>query len=65
MNLTGYINYIKKLSAKYHDNIALDPELLMNFLISIINYYNLYNVESLEEEDRKKFILQVKNDLYN
>ncbi|AHB40984.1 hypothetical protein P148_SR1C00001G0175 [candidate division SR1 bacterium RAAC1_SR1_1] len=65
MNLTGYINYIKKLSIKYHDNIPLDASLLMDFLIAVINHYKLYDIPSLDEEQREKFILQVKNELYS
>lgn len=65
MNLTWYINYIKKLSIKYHDNIPLDASLLMDFLIAVINHYKLYDIPSLDEEQREKFILQVKNELYS
>lgn len=65
MNLTWYINYIKKLSIKYHDNIPLDTALLMNFLIAVINHYKLYDIPSLDDEQREKFILQVKNELYS
>lgn len=65
LNLTWYISYIKKLSAKYHDNVPLDTTLLMDFLILIIDHYKLYDVPSLDEEQRKSFVLQVKNDLYS
>lgn len=63
-NLTGYINYVKRLSAKHHDNIALDAELLITFLLEIISYYKLYEVQSLDEEQYKNFVLQIKNELY-
>lgn len=65
LNLTWYINYIKKLSAKYHDNIPLDSNILIDFLVLIIDHYKLYDVPSLNEEQREKFILLVKNDLYS
>lgn len=65
INLTWYINYIKKLSVKYHDNIPLDPEILIEFLIIIIDYYKLHNVQWLDDEQHKNFILQIKNELYS
>lgn len=65
VNLTGYINYIKRLSAKYHDNIPLDSELLVEFLVAIISYYKLHDIISLENEERQNFVLHVKNELYS
>ncbi len=65
MNLTWYINYIKKLSKKYHDNIPLDSAILMEFLILIINYYKLHDIPSLDDEQRENFILHVKKELYS
>jgi cation transport ATPase len=65
MNLTWYINYIKKLSNKYHDNIPLDSEILIKFLIKIIEYYKLHDVNSLDKEQFDNFVLHVKNELYN
>lgn len=65
MNLTWYINYIKKLSTKYHDNIPLDSAILMEFLIAIIDYYKLHDIPSLDQEQRENFVLHVKNELYS
>jgi type IV secretory pathway VirB6-like protein len=65
MNLTWYINYIKKLSKKYHDNIPLDSAILMEFLMAIINYYKLHDIPSLDQEQREKFVLHMKNELYS
>lgn len=64
LNLTWYIDYIKKLSAKYHDNVALDPENLINFLTAMITYFKLYDTQNLPEEEYQKFVLQIKNELY-
>jgi len=65
MNLTWYINYIKKLSIKYHDNIPLDSDLIMKFLILIIWHYKLYDIKSLDSEQLQNFVLHIKNQLYS
>ncbi len=65
LNLTWYINYIKKLSATYHDNIPLDPEILISFLIAIISYFKLYSLETLDKQQYENFVLHIKNELYS
>ncbi len=65
VNLTGYINYIKRLSLKYHDNIALDSELLLNFLLQIISHFKLQDMSQIDEQERENFILHIKNQLYS
>lgn len=64
LNITGYIDYIKRLSWKYHDNIALDPDLLVSFIIDIMVYHNLYKIDPINKDAKKEFFLQIKNELY-
>lgn len=64
ITVTSYIGYIKKLSAKYHDNIALDPDILFSFLIEIIHHFWLLDVKSLSEEKYEEFANHLKHELY-
>jgi hypothetical protein len=47
ISLTKYISYLKKLSAKYHDNVPIDKEMFVDFLVEIINQYKLVDVDNL------------------
>ena len=53
-----YITYIKKLSSKYHDNIPVNQNQLLELLTLIIWEFGI-SKEALSEDGRKK----IKNDL--
>ncbi|NOZ43917.1 MAG: hypothetical protein GXP45_02025 [bacterium] len=36
-----YSNYLKKLSHSHHDNIPLDKNLFINFIIDILLHYQV------------------------
>ena len=51
MDLHIYINYIKRLAAKYHDNIALDQDHLLKLLLEIIKYFKVHGKDTPQEEE--------------
>jgi hypothetical protein len=58
LNFGEYIAYIKKLSKKYHDNIPVSQDQLLELLTLIIWEFGV-SKEALSEDGRKK----IKNDL--
>jgi len=64
LDLTHYIKYIKKLSEKYHDNVPLDQEILLELLVEIINHFEIFKTKELAEEKYQEFVLHLKNELY-
>ena len=63
INFHNYITYIKKLAAKYHDNIALDQEHLLKLLLEIIKYFDVHGKNTSEEEEAIT-IAQLKKELF-
>ena len=65
LHLQEYVQYIKKLSHKYHDNIPLDPELFLKFLSEIIQYFDLYQIKELPPEKQEEFFHSLRHTLYS
>ena len=59
--LTKYINYIKHLLPKYHDNVAIDKQEFTKLLTQITEYYHL--TEKLSNEKTIEFEDTVKKEL--
>lgn len=64
ISLTKYISYLKKLSAKYHDNVPIDKEMFVDFLVEIINQYKLVDVDNLWVDKFNEFRLSLVKELY-
>ncbi len=60
LNLHNYVWYIKLLARKYHDNIPVDPQTLINLVIEISLYFELQKQhrELKDEEDLRKFMMK-------
>jgi len=61
VDLTKYINYIKHLLPKYHDNIVIDKVEFTKLLSNIAEYYQL--TEKLSTEKNMEFEKTLKNEL--
>ncbi|MFA7298112.1 MAG: hypothetical protein WC010_00485 [Candidatus Absconditabacterales bacterium] len=61
VDLTKYINYIKHLLPKYHDNIIIDKKDFTKLIILITEYYHL--TEKLSSEKAGEFENTIKNEL--
>ena len=61
INLTKYINYIKQLLPKYHDNINIDKQEFTKLLTYISEYYQL--TEKLSPEKAIEFEKKKKKEL--
>jgi len=59
--LTKYIDYIKVLLPKHHDNIVIDKEEFTKLLTQITEYYNL--IEKLSNEKTIEFENTIKKEL--
>jgi len=63
LNFTVYLAYIKELATKYHDNVALDQELLLKLLSEIIKYFEVHG-KKLTDEEHAATIAQIKKELF-
>ena len=63
MSFHVYIAYIKQLASKYHDNIALDQELLLKLLFEMIIYFEVHG-KKLTDEEHAATIAQIKKELF-
>lgn len=61
IHLTKYINYIKQLLPKYHDDITIDKQEFTKLLRYISEYYNL--IEKLSTEKTLEFENTIKKEL--
>ncbi len=59
--LTKYIDYVKALLPKYHDNISIDKEQFTKLLTYIAEYYQL--TEKLSPENAVEFENTIKKEL--
>jgi hypothetical protein len=59
--LTKYIDYIKVLLPKHHDNISLDKVAFNKLIVYIAEYYQL--TEKLSEEKSLEFENTIKKEL--
>ena len=61
-NMTEYIEYIKRLSKKYHDNIPINKDVLLN-LIALIMWEFWINKEALSDSWREKLKKEIEKKL--
>ena len=61
-NMTEYIEYIKRLSKKYHDNIPINKDVLLN-LIALIMWEFWVNKEALSDSWREKIKKEIEKKL--
>lgn len=61
-NMTEYIEYIKRLSKKYHDNIPINKDVLLN-LIALIMWEFWINKEALSDSWREKVKKEIEKKL--
>jgi len=61
-NMTEYIEYIKRLSKKYHDNIPINKDVLLN-LIALIMWEFWINKEALSDSWREKIKKEIEKKL--
>lgn len=62
IDLKNYIEYIKKLSSKYHDNIPVDKENFLRFFVAICMEYGLVNLT--KKEELQEFKAKIEKELY-
>ena len=62
ISLTKYINYLKKLSKKYHDNIPLDKNEFIILLTNVLQYFKLVN--PLDTNQKEELKLNLSKELY-
>lgn len=63
LDLKNYMEYLKKLSSNYHDNIPINKEYFLNFLLEIVVAYWLVNNES-KDNDPSEIKKNLENILY-
>jgi len=63
LNLDWYIKYLKKLSWQYHDNIPIDKEEFLSFLLDVIVEFGLIKTD-INSKDSLEFKKTLENMLY-
>ncbi len=61
--LDWYVKYLKKLSWQYHDNVPIDKEEFLNFLIDVILEFNLVKT-NLTDSNPLELKKSIENMLY-
>jgi hypothetical protein len=64
LSLSTYVHYLKKLSAKYHDNIPLDKSAFLVFLVDVVAHYGLIASSPLTDEENKDLQQSLSKELY-
>jgi hypothetical protein len=49
---TSYIEYLKSLSKTHHDNIPMEKEALLDFLVEILIEYHLVNTSQMNTQEK-------------
>lgn len=62
--LSTYVQYLKKLSSTYHDNVPVDKLLFLTFLTEIVLHYNLTSMEKVTDENYKELQQSLSKELY-
>lgn len=63
LDLKNYMEYLKKLSSNYHDNIPINKESFLDFLCNVVLAYWLINNES-KNNDPSEIKKNIENILY-
>jgi len=64
LSLSSYVNYLKKLSARYHDNVPLDKAVFLRFLGDVVAHYGLINAAKLTPQEYNDLQASLSKELY-
>ena len=64
LSLSSYVSYLKKLSAKYHDNVPLDKAVFLKFLVDLVAHYGLINASKLTPQEYNELQTSISKELY-
>lgn len=64
LSLSSYVSYLKKLSAKYHDNIPLDKPAFLSFLVDVASHYKLITTPKLTPQEYTELQQSLSKELY-
>ncbi|MFA7718187.1 MAG: hypothetical protein WC875_05740 [Candidatus Absconditabacterales bacterium] len=62
--LTGYVHYLKELSKTYHDNIPIDKENFIAFLVELLGEYKLIHNAKMSEDEQNELKSSLSKELY-
>ena len=62
--LSNYIDYLKKLSFKYHDDIALNQQNLLQLIVYIVLHFTRLDVSEFNDDQKKELIISIVQDLF-
>lgn len=63
-SLTWYVQYLKALSKTYHDNIPIDKENFIDFLVELLGEYKLISKSKMSEDEQKELKSSLSKELY-
>jgi len=58
------VHYLKKLSAKYHDNVPLDKSVFIKFLVDVVSHYGLIATSKLTNQEYADLQQSISKELY-
>jgi hypothetical protein len=62
--LTWYVQYLKALSKTYHDNIPIDRDNFITFLVEILGEYKLIHKSKMSEDEQEELKSSLSKELY-
>ena len=64
MTISKYINYLKKLSKTYHDNIPLDKDDFIALIGEILREFKIVANPDMNAEEKQEFLEAIRKEIY-
>jgi len=64
LSLSEYVSYLKKLSAKYHDNVPLNKSVFIKFLVDVVLHFWLITTVKLTSQESSDLEQSLSKELY-
>jgi len=64
LSLSSYVHYLKDLSVKYHDNIAIEKHTFLHFIEEVVLEFNLVDKDKLTKEKYPQFQKTLEKEIY-
>ncbi len=64
LSVVEYIHYLKQVSYRFHDNIALNQQNLLQLIIDIMKHYKIINTTEFEQIEKEKLTATIIQELF-
>jgi len=63
-SIAGYVQYLKQLSKTYHDNIPIDKNSFLSFLVELLITYSVVNKDKMDDNSKNEFRQSLSQEIY-